>query len=124
MSASPEPKHCRSCGRRIEWRKKWERNWDEIAYCSDACRSRKIRPVDRELEQWLLDRLGSAPRGRGVDPAHAVLALDPRNASDLREPARNAARRLVNRGLAEMVQRGVVVDPSTAKGEVSLRAVR
>lgn len=124
VSASPEPKHCRSCGRRIEWRKKWERNWDSIAYCSDACRSRKIRPVDRELEAWLLDRLTSAPRGRGVDPSDAALALDPQNTSDLREPARNAARRLVNQGLAEMLQRGVVVDPSTAKGEVSLRSVR
>lgn len=124
MSASPEPKHCRSCGRRIEWRKKWERNWDSVSYCSDACRSRKIRPIDRELEAWLLDRLEGAPRGRGVDPADAVLALDPGNASNLREPARNAARRLVNRGVAEMLQRGVVVDPSTAKGEVSLRPVR
>ena len=124
MSASPEPKSCRSCGRRIEWRKKWERNWDAISYCSDACRSRKIRPIDRELEQWLLDRLQGAPRGRGVDPADAVLALDPGNASNLREPARNAARRLVDRGVAEMVQRGVVVDPSSAKGDVTLRPLR
>ena len=32
----PEPKTCASCGRTIEWRKKWARSWDEVQYCSDA----------------------------------------------------------------------------------------
>ena len=108
----------------MEWRKKWERNWDSVSYCSDACRSRKIRPVDQELEDWLLTRLRSASRGRTVDPADAARSLGADGAADLREPARNAARRLVNRGSAEMVQRGIVVDPSTAKGDVALRPPR
>ena len=121
-STPPEPKHCRSCGRVIEWRKKWERNWDSVLYCSDACRARKISAVDAELEEWLLARLGSAPRRGVVDPAAAAAALG--DGASLHEPARSAARRLVNRGLAEMVQHGAVVDPSTAKGPVGLRSVR
>ncbi|MPY10413.1 DUF2256 domain-containing protein [Arthrobacter bussei] len=118
-----EPRSCRSCGRRIEWRKKWERNWEDVAYCSDACRARKVRAIDTALEEWLLGRLGAGSRGSGVDPAAAAAALGGGDAS-LHEPARNAARRLVARGLAEMVQRGAVIDPSTAKGPVTLRRPR
>jgi hypothetical protein len=31
-------KTCLSCGRPFAWRKKWEKVWDEVAYCSDRCR--------------------------------------------------------------------------------------
>lgn len=120
--AGRDPKYCRSCGRRMEWRKKWERNWDSVLYCSDACRARKIRPIDEALEDRLLTRLRSLPGGQVADPADA--ARDLGDACLLQEPARSAARRLVNRGLAEMVQCGAVVDPSTAKGPVGLRPAR
>ena len=32
-------KVCVACGRPFTWRKKWERSWDEVRHCSDACRS-------------------------------------------------------------------------------------
>ncbi|MGA0945430.1 MAG: DUF2256 domain-containing protein, partial [Candidatus Nanopelagicales bacterium] len=32
----PEPKTCARCGRTMEWRKSWARNWDQVRYCSDA----------------------------------------------------------------------------------------
>lgn len=31
-------KPCASCGRPFSWRKKWERCWDEVRFCSDRCR--------------------------------------------------------------------------------------
>ncbi len=31
-------KPCTVCGRLISWRKKWERDWDRVKYCSEACR--------------------------------------------------------------------------------------
>lgn len=31
-------KVCAHCGRPFTWRKKWERVWDEVKYCSDRCR--------------------------------------------------------------------------------------
>jgi hypothetical protein len=34
-------KVCVTCGRPFAWRKKWERVWDEVRYCSDRCRGRK-----------------------------------------------------------------------------------
>ncbi|WP_447646213.1 DUF2256 domain-containing protein [Nocardioides zeae] len=119
----PEPKTCRSCGRRIEWRKKWERDWDQVQYCSTACRRRGITEVDERLEALMLQQVS---RGRATtDPAAIALAVaDGDEAADLTEPARRAARRLVARGEAEIVQRGKVVDPSTAKGAFEVRRPR
>jgi hypothetical protein len=34
-------KLCPVCQRPFSWRKKWERCWDEVKYCSDRCRSAK-----------------------------------------------------------------------------------
>ena len=33
-------KPCVACGRPMTWRKRWARTWDEVKYCSDACRQR------------------------------------------------------------------------------------
>ncbi|HEY0111506.1 MAG TPA: DUF2256 domain-containing protein [Fibrella sp.] len=32
-------KVCPVCGRPFAWRKKWERDWDNVIYCSDRCRT-------------------------------------------------------------------------------------
>ncbi|HRF81719.1 MAG TPA: DUF2256 domain-containing protein [Flavobacteriales bacterium] len=34
-------KVCQHCGRPFQWRKKWERVWNEVKYCSDRCRSNR-----------------------------------------------------------------------------------
>ncbi len=34
-------KPCTVCGRPFTWRKKWERVWDEVKFCSDHCRMTK-----------------------------------------------------------------------------------
>lgn len=34
-------KICAHCGRPFAWRKKWARDWDNVRFCSDACRSGK-----------------------------------------------------------------------------------
>jgi hypothetical protein len=57
-SQAHDDKLCVSCGRTIAWRKKWERNWPQVKYCSDGCRRAKISDVDRQLEQTILDLLG------------------------------------------------------------------
>jgi hypothetical protein len=38
-------KVCAACGRPFTWRKKWERDWENVRYCSDACR--KHKPKER-----------------------------------------------------------------------------
>lgn len=32
-------KDCLCCGRPFTWRKKWERVWDDVRYCSEACKT-------------------------------------------------------------------------------------
>ncbi len=34
-------KICISCNKPFTWRKKWEKNWVEVKYCSDRCRNKK-----------------------------------------------------------------------------------
>jgi hypothetical protein len=34
-------KRCLGCGRPFDWRKKWEKVWAEVKYCSDRCRQAK-----------------------------------------------------------------------------------
>jgi len=34
-------KVCATCQRPFTWRKKWEKVWDEVKYCSDRCRTTK-----------------------------------------------------------------------------------
>jgi hypothetical protein len=31
-------KTCARCGLPFSWRKKWERDWDEVKFCSERCR--------------------------------------------------------------------------------------
>jgi hypothetical protein len=120
------PKPCVSCGRTITWRKKWERNWEEIKYCSDACRRRRITSVDTELEAAILRLLDQRPASASICPSEAARQLAPQDDTwrALMEPARAAARRLMNNGAVEITQKGKVVDPSTAKGPIRIRLKR
>ncbi len=34
-------KTCMVCNRPFSWRKKWEKVWDEVKYCSDKCRKNR-----------------------------------------------------------------------------------
>lgn len=34
-------KTCATCGKPFTWRKKWERDWDQVRFCSDRCRAGK-----------------------------------------------------------------------------------
>jgi len=39
-------KTCAACGLPFQWRKKWERDWDQVRYCSDRCRSAGAAKAD------------------------------------------------------------------------------
>ena len=122
---TPEPKTCLSCGRRIEWRKKWERDWDAVRVCSDACRRAGApSPTDRALQETVLALLDARALGATICPSEAARAVGGEDWRPLMEPARAAARRLVASGDVEITQGGQVVDPSTAKGPLRVRRVR
>ncbi|MFU8840519.1 MAG: DUF3253 domain-containing protein [Nitriliruptoraceae bacterium] len=137
--ATPPDKVCASCGRAFAWRKAWARDWDRVRYCSDACRRRKVRPVDRALEAAIRELLDARAAGATICPSEAarrVAAAQPAPQPapqpsagsagaeawrELLEPARRAARRLVASGEVELTQRGRVVDPSSFRGPVRIR---
>ncbi|MDQ2852640.1 DUF2256 and DUF3253 domain-containing protein [Dermatophilaceae bacterium Sec6.4] len=126
--STPEPKSCAACGRRIEWRKKWARDWEQVRYCSASCRKHGVTAVDAQLEQTILELLDSRARSATICPSDAARivgasAANPDGWRDLMEPARRAARRLVNAGDVVITQGGRIVDPSTAKGPIRIRRV-
>ena len=121
---APPSKPCAGCGRTITWRRKWERDWDQVRWCSDACRRAGVRPVDQALEQTVLELLATRAGGATICPSEAARAVGGEDWRSLMEPARAAARRLVARGEVEITQGGAVVDPSTAKGPIRVRRVR
>lgn len=50
-------KICESCGRTIEPRKKWARNWDDVTYCSERCRKNKRKDLyEDKIVELLLAR--------------------------------------------------------------------
>ena len=120
-------KPCVSCGRVITWRKAWERNWESVRYCSDACRKRRVNAVDEKLELALVELLEARSAGGTVCPSEAARVVggdDDEAWRPLMEPARRAARRLVAQGRAEITQGGRVVDPSTVRGPIRVRLTR
>ena len=42
-------KICVVCQRPFRWRKRWERVWEEVRYCSAGCRARRhhVNPMQR-----------------------------------------------------------------------------
>lgn len=34
-------KPCVACGRPMTWRRRWAKNWNDVKFCSDACRLNK-----------------------------------------------------------------------------------
>ncbi|NCT10787.1 MAG: DUF2256 domain-containing protein [Flavobacteriia bacterium] len=34
-------KICLTCNKPYTWRKKWEKNWENVKYCSEKCRRNK-----------------------------------------------------------------------------------
>jgi hypothetical protein len=121
MKSNVPSKTCATCGRGITWRKKWERDWENVKYCSDACRSHKPGDVDKRLEAAILGLLDDRGPGKTICPSEAARAVAKEDWQPLMEPARAAARRLVSEGKIVITQGGAVVDSSKAKGPIRLR---
>jgi len=116
-----EVKFCAACGRRIEWRRKWAKDWEQVRYCSRACRGRRLTATDSRLEEAILALLEARARGGSICPSEAARSVGGDDWRALMERSRAAARRLAARGHVEITQRGRVVDGSTARGPVRIR---
>lgn len=110
-------KVCAVCGREMEMRKSWKKNWEDVKYCSERCRRSKNKP---SYENEILNLLRSRGRNKTICPSE-VLGDGEKSNKEVMELVRQSARRLVQKDLIEIVQGGQVVDPSTAKGPIRLR---
>jgi hypothetical protein len=119
-----ESKVCLVCGRTMQWRKSWAKNWDEVKYCSDGCRKQKRAATSEPLEAAILALLDMRADGATICPSEAARVVDEECWRELMEPARAAARRLQDRGAVVITQNGKPVDPSTAKGPIRIRRIR
>lgn len=108
-------KTCQNCGRPFEWRKKWEKDWENVIYCSKRCRS------DRDKSQLKSKILELLQNRTGTICPSEVLPPDLKKNKDEMEQVRMAARLLVHEGKIEITQKNKVVDPGKFKGPIRLK---
>ncbi|MCX5384484.1 DUF3253 domain-containing protein [Streptomyces sp. NBC_00083] len=85
------------------------------------------RQTDRRLERAILRLLASRDPDSSICPSDAARAVYEGDGDGWRafmEPARRAARRLVDSGEVEVTQSGRRVDPRTARGPIRIRRAR
>ncbi|HEX8325293.1 MAG TPA: DUF3253 domain-containing protein [Tepidisphaeraceae bacterium] len=122
---TPKPsKPCLRCGREMTWRKKWERNWEAVKYCSDACRRHTPSAIDAALEAAIIDLLTRRDAGASACPSEAARAVRAVGWEPLMEAARRAGRRLAQAAVIDVTQGGRTVDPSSARGPIRYRRGR
>ncbi|MFY7992363.1 MAG: DUF3253 domain-containing protein [Bacteriovoracaceae bacterium] len=112
-----QDKICLSCGRNITYRKKWEKNWPEIKFCSDECRRNKNK---FDFKDEILSLLSQRDAGKTICPSE-LLPPDLKKDKVMMEHVRRSARLLVHEGKIEITQKGQVVDPLDFKGAIRLR---
>ena len=123
MSKQAE-KVCVRCGRTMQWRAKWAKNWEQVKYCSDQCRRTRVTATDSALEDAIVGLLSARARDASICPSEAARQVGGESWQSLMEPTRMAARRLVAQGKVQITQGGKVVDPSRAKGPIRIRLAR
>ncbi len=110
------------------WRRRWRANWDNMRYCSRACRHSGLTALDRRLEAAMLELLQVRGAGKTICPSEAARIVAANQSGEnwrrFMPAARKAARRLVVRGRADILQRGRPVDASTARGAIRIRLRR
>jgi len=67
-------KPCAACGRPFTWRRKWARCWDEVRFCSDACRTGRRDVARRRASRskngaWSPGASGVEARSRPRSPS-------------------------------------------------------
>lgn len=117
FSIKMKSKICLNCGREMEYRKSWARNWEQVKYCSDKCRREKKSP---DYQHAILELLQTRAPGKTICPSEVLSPEDKQNPL-LMERVRASARKLVAQDLIEITQRGKVVHELNFKGPIRLQ---
>jgi hypothetical protein len=88
-----------------------------------------VDPNAAALEAAIVALLDAAPNGATIRPADAARVVAaaqgrPQGLTTLGAPARTAALRLAAAGEVDILVGSRVVDPSTARGDISIRRIR
>ena len=116
---STESKICVSCGLEFFWRKKWERNWDTVKYCSERCKKsfKRIMHV-KNITAELVSK-----RETSLCPSEVAKVISPDNWKERMQDVHSAARLLAHENKLCITQKGGIVDPQSVKGPRRLRRV-
>ena len=113
-------KICHACGRPFSYRKKWEKVWDEVRYCSKKCSSLKEPSI---YKSRILELLNTRDVNKTICPSE-VLDQEKRTDKFLMERVRSAARLLCYEEKIVITQKGKVVDHLNFKGPIRLKLNR
>lgn len=105
----------------MQWRKAWEKNWDSIRYCSDACRRQKLDKTALPVRQALLELVRKAGPGKLSDPLEIAQKLWPTDWQGHAEEVRRVVRQLASEGYIELFQEGRRIEELNFKGPIKIR---
>lgn len=105
------------CGRLFSWRKKWEKEWNKVKFCSKSCQRMKFQRDWRSLILALIENCDLV----SCISMQEILGTADSNDKKLIEEIRMSARLLAHEGKVEIIQNGKKVDPYTFKGEIEIR---
>ena len=99
-------KRCLSCGRWFSWRKKWKSCWDDVAYCSDACRGVRLTAEERLLTRTLFEVLAERAAPQPLCPSEVARRASPEEWRPHLPSLRVIAGRLASFGSVAVVHNG------------------
>ena len=121
MKTNLPQRSCSSCGRSFTWRKSFAKNWEDVKYCSKACRKRKLSKIDQQIENTILELLETQTYPTPLSTGQIADFLDFGDDKNLLESIKRAARRLEAKSFVIITQDGKRVDSSKAKGHFQIR---
>ena len=113
-----EIKHCASCGRPFEHQKRFEKNWEEIKYCSSKCRREKLEKKQAELEKFITHKLIGVSN---ICPSQIAQEFYGDSWRAEMEPIRCACRRLHQKGVLLITQNKKIVTSLNFKGPIRIQ---
>ena len=114
-------KICETCGFSFAWRKRWERDWDNVRVCSSACRRGKSTAGGERYTEAIVTLLSKRGPSSSICPSEVARALSANEWRKLMDAVRAAGARLAKQGIVSITQGDREVDLSHVAGPIRFR---